>query len=478
MKKVLIALFLGLCATAHAQTVDNILDITAAQTHGTARFTALGGSFTALGNDISGLHYNPAGIGVFRRDNFNLTLGIGTAFGTATYGSDVNSASAGNLLFESIGFVKKFKPSGKSTFGLGLSYVKKADFYQNLSVFKTSAPGGSLAESWFQRAQGLTPQELLNQGFLEEYAAFQAFVLDTVNSNQIDDASFPANATPNQDYEIIKTGGTNEFALTFGGSYSSYLNWGVSLNIPNTRTLTTQTFIENRFPPSATDLSGHTTTRIEDFSATGINANFGVILKPAQWLRIAASYQTPTAYRFYNNYEVTVASAFADGSNYEQTVVSEVDGSLYTPGVVRTGLAFVISKFGLLSLGYETSNSGNSTINGSEFRISQDKINNFLQRTNTYRAGLEIKLNNYFLRGGYAQTTDPLTDPVEGFNTEFSTSQMLSGGFGYRTKNYTLDLTLTNTNIDRNIPTYQSDASALTETLSKTNIVFGMNVMF
>ncbi len=478
MKKILIALFLGLCAVAHAQTVDNILDITAAQTHGTARFTALGGSFTALGNDISGLHYNPAGIGVFRRDNFNLTLGIANAYSNATYGSDANNASAGTLLFESLGYVKKFKTRGKSTFGLGISYVKKADFYQNLSVFNTSSPGASLAESWFQRAEGKTPQALINEGLLEEFAAFQTFILDTVNSNVVDGASFPANASPSQDYEIIKTGGNNEFAITFGGSYASYLNWGISLNIPNTRTFTTQTFTENRFPPSTNGLANHTTTRIEDFSATGFNANFGVILKPAQWIRVAASYQTPTAYRFYNNYEVTVVSAFADGFSTDHTVVSEADGSLYTPGVIRTGLAFVISKYGLLSLGYETSNSGNSTITGNEFRASQLAIEDFLQRTNTYRAGLEIKLNNYFLRGGFAQTTDPLTDPLVDMNTQYSTSQMFSGGFGYRTKHYTLDLTVTNTNIDRNIPTYFGDANTLTETLSKTNIVLGLNVMF
>ena len=43
---------------------------------GTARYAAMGGAFGALGADISNLSNNPAGLGMFRKNQITLTPGV------------------------------------------------------------------------------------------------------------------------------------------------------------------------------------------------------------------------------------------------------------------------------------------------------------------------------------------------------------------------------------------------------------------
>ncbi|MBK7668088.1 MAG: hypothetical protein IPJ32_12590 [Sphingobacteriaceae bacterium] len=43
---------------------------------GTARFISMGGAFGALGGNTSCLSYNPAGIGIYRKGELNITPGV------------------------------------------------------------------------------------------------------------------------------------------------------------------------------------------------------------------------------------------------------------------------------------------------------------------------------------------------------------------------------------------------------------------
>ena len=44
--------------------------------NGTARYVAMGGAMDALGADLSTMSSNPAGIGLFRRNNISLSFGL------------------------------------------------------------------------------------------------------------------------------------------------------------------------------------------------------------------------------------------------------------------------------------------------------------------------------------------------------------------------------------------------------------------
>ncbi|MFW5707735.1 MAG: hypothetical protein ACOC12_07440, partial [Bacteroidota bacterium] len=101
---------------------------------GTARFVATGGAFGALGGDFSSLYTNPAGIGIYRSNEFTITPSFNfTAVESGFRGSlqeDINyDFSLGNL-----GFVFAFndpnqlKESGWMGFQIGFGINQIANF--------------------------------------------------------------------------------------------------------------------------------------------------------------------------------------------------------------------------------------------------------------------------------------------------------------------------------------------------------------
>jgi hypothetical protein len=477
MKKLqLIILFFASCGILSAQSVENIMDLTTPQVHGTARFVGLGGAFSALGNDLSAIHANPAGIGVFRRNHFGLSLGIDVHNTNATYGQ-TNFDIGSELLFENVGFVRRFSPStnSKNSYAIGMTYTKKADFYQTLSTENVNRGGDILADYWLASASGYTDDELLDRGLFEEYAAFQTYILDyaDTSSNLIGRGNYTKDGTINQENQITKFGRTNEFALTVGGNYSERFQWGVSLNVPTTNITTQNTFTESGFDASS-DLSTHSIYREEFFSATGLNVNLGVIIKATQWLRLAASYQTPTAYRFANNYSVTSNSAFNNGDAYDWEVVSDNVGSMTLPGVFRAGFATIFGKYGLISLDYETSGPQNTRFAGNDYDFDEQNVSSLLQRVNTLRGGLELRAQQYFVRAGFMTSSNPLN----GNSGYYQHNSAYTTGVGVRNKYYAFDIGFVHSVLNRNEPTYPTDRTQLEALTRKNNLVLSFSAMF
>ena len=77
MKKLLtiVALAIAALPLAAQETYENA-KIIAEDLNGTARYVGMGGAMEALGADISTIGTNPAGIGLFRRSNISLSVGL------------------------------------------------------------------------------------------------------------------------------------------------------------------------------------------------------------------------------------------------------------------------------------------------------------------------------------------------------------------------------------------------------------------
>ena len=57
-----------------AQSMDDLLRLVRPELKGSARFTALGGAFNALGGDLSAIKDNPAGAAVFLNSELGMTI--------------------------------------------------------------------------------------------------------------------------------------------------------------------------------------------------------------------------------------------------------------------------------------------------------------------------------------------------------------------------------------------------------------------
>ena len=102
MKRIIaIAAFaLAMLPAAAQETYENA-KIGWSDLNGTARYVGMGGAMEALGADISTIGTNPAGIGLFRKSQANISLGVvsqqdGNAFG---------GGHTTNMSFDQVGFV-------------------------------------------------------------------------------------------------------------------------------------------------------------------------------------------------------------------------------------------------------------------------------------------------------------------------------------------------------------------------------------
>ena len=62
----------------NAQSTYDVIPIFNNDLTGTARFVGMGGAMSALGGDISVMSTNPAGIGIYRSNDLNASLSLGT----------------------------------------------------------------------------------------------------------------------------------------------------------------------------------------------------------------------------------------------------------------------------------------------------------------------------------------------------------------------------------------------------------------
>ena len=94
------ALIVGTMPMAAQETYENV-KIAQEDLNGTARYVGMGGAMEALGAEISTISTNPAGIGLFRKSNINVSFGLVSQ-------ANVSNAVGGNKTnasFDQVGFV-------------------------------------------------------------------------------------------------------------------------------------------------------------------------------------------------------------------------------------------------------------------------------------------------------------------------------------------------------------------------------------
>ncbi|MGB1031390.1 MAG: hypothetical protein ACPGWM_02185, partial [Flavobacteriales bacterium] len=101
----LLVLFGALAAVA--QNEVDALRYSYQEPVGSARFTAMGGAFGALGAEFSAISINPAGLGIFRRSEVSFSLGLNEHQTQTRFGTNVNQSdqSKWNLNIPQIGIV-------------------------------------------------------------------------------------------------------------------------------------------------------------------------------------------------------------------------------------------------------------------------------------------------------------------------------------------------------------------------------------
>ncbi len=507
MKTTALCLISLLTLGLSAQTLDDVELFYKNDLKGTARFLGMSGAFTALGNDFSSIHLNPAGAAVFRKSQFGGSLGF-ASLNASQQGlfEERNTYNNFELNLDNLGFVLKDNTKGyakSSGWAFAVTYNKIADFNRQYTLTGINGPGiserNTLGQYYLFRedvysdgipgAQGLDISEISD----EAYAAYQAGLLvDWDDDGIIDDYGYAFDGSNNQvSYFRNQYGSHNQVGLTLAGEVDNEFYFGGALNIP-----TLNSTLEDRVSESSLavdtfpfDVQSYDLNRVTAINATGINLNFGFIVVPARWIRIGASVQTPTWYGVNEVYEFDIQASYADGTSGSSDVFSTGDYSyrLTTPAVYRGGLGFLLpQKSGIISIDYEYQDPANTFIKRSGNRPSIEEefatdanlnIENFMTSIHKLKAGVELRLGPVMLRGGTGYSSSLYGD--SGFRSNVLT---FSGGLGYQNKDFGIDLGVANSQYSRQDVVHpfleESGNALINNDFSLTNVVMGFHLKF
>ncbi len=446
MKRILLISLISLAAVSlFAQDEWDALRYSRIYYNGTSRFTSVAGSFGAVGADLSVLATNPAGIGLYRSFEFSMTPGVIINDASTTYNGGTGDDAKATFAFTNVGFVytiatgKAKSNSGLRNINFGFALNRQNDF--NGTVFiqgpnYTSSLLNVYADE-LNRAQ-VPANQIRNTYPFDVGLAYDCGLVYYDSLQKTYRTDMPYGGVYQQAY-IETDGSMNEYDISTGGNIANKLYFGLTVGVPAIRYYQTTTYDEYD--------SGDTIPYFQEMiyqygfntHAIGINVKAGVIYRPADWVRIGAAVHTPTWYTNMNDSWSSVMYAYYDSaltSPPQYSPVGYYDYNLTTPFRAIGSVAFFIGQRGFISGEYEYSNPNQARYKTDDH--SFDGVNNSIQNDFKapviFRLGTEWRFGAFRVRGGFGYNGSPVK------SGDVGPRYTASGGAGYFTKHFFVDL--------------------------------------
>lgn len=446
MKKLFFTIIIILTAitTSIAQNEIDALRYSQLYYGGTARSTAIGGAFGALGADFSSLSLNPAGIGLYKISEFTFTPSFYIGRTSSNYLDALQRDDYKyNFNMGNIGFVYTFfKRSNLFTgdgwkaaqFGFGINRLNN---FNNRMIIEGYNTTSSMMNQFAENANGSKPSNLND---FESRLAYDAYLINPIGDSTNYTSIVNGNVT--QRKTVSSSGSINEVVMSLGGNYSDKLYIGGTLGFPFIRYNEQSTYKEIDNEGLINNFNSF--TLYDDLATTGagINFKFGLIYRPIDLIRLGVAFHTPTYYySMHDEYSRKIESDLGSQGKYSVSSPQGLyDYTLTTPMRVIGSLAFVIGEYGLISADYEF-------LDFAEARLRSDNSDNydFLKENNTIqekytsvsniRIGTEWRLNPITFRAGYGFYGSPFANDIND-----GERRVMSCGLGFRDKQFFMDM--------------------------------------
>lgn len=443
--------------TLWGQGVDEAYLLSKENSFGTARSMGMGGSFGALGADMSAININPAGVALFRVPEFTFTPSIQFNNANSNYAGQNAENNKTRFTVSQIGYVGVNRPLREATEGIvstnfAVNYQRVNDFNNYTQIFGKNIQSSLLDQFRFEAdTEGATD----NLNPFRSGLAFDCFLLDTVPGypsnqpayvNSLENFNFEREAPygVNQWNSIEQEGNVSELGGSAGININNKIFLGGSLNVDFLSFEEANYYNEADPNNSIPYLNNYSYNTFLDVNGIGLNLKFGVIVKPVNAIRIGLSYQTPTWYAMNEYYAASIDSYIEGGvsNGAYKLVTSEYDYSYNTPQKFTGSLAFILGEQVAINIDYKYINYSTAKYNGTTTNFNDaeymnninQQINDIYKSTNNVNIGMEYKpLANIALRGGFIYNESGLK--YQDYNTLSYT-----GGIGYRDRNYFVDL--------------------------------------
>lgn len=444
------ALFSACSQLALAQDEKDALRFSLLQPQGTARSMGFGSALGSVGGDFTSLSINPAGIGVYRKSEFMLTPSLTINGVNSSYGSNAAEHDGGGAFnFSNIGYVTTSTPRGNSynrsnwkavSFGLGLNRL--ADFSRNYSY---SGINNSNSGSWLFEAY--TPQMMQDAETNNATLAYLGYWGGLTDTNTALGSGYysivdPGHYPVRQINSVRERGGISEIVLSLGGNYQEKLMIGGTVGIPTVRYLRDRTYSE-------VDQSGQADFISFDYNETlrtsgaGINMKLGVIYKPVEQFRLGLAVHTPTYFSLTDRFTSTL-NGYTHTFGYREAVGAETiyRYNMTTPWRGVVSATAMLGEVGFVTADYEYVDYSSSRLHFDDAasRSYEKEVNNNIRNkyrgTSNVRAGVEVRLQNFMLRGGFGYYGNPYKQSASNDGSRF----VGTAGLGYRYRDGFIDL--------------------------------------
>ncbi len=415
---------------------------------GTARSTAMGGAFGALGGDFSSASLNPAGIGVYRSNEFTFSPGLIFDNTSTSYLGNTRTDNQYQFTLNNLGIVYSMqtgRDNGWVGYTFGIGYNQLNNFNRNTYMEGIHLSGGNESSSFLDNFTNNANFDVWSDYY--EQLAWDANLMpyDTVSQeywNDINEAGYGQS----QRRRIQEKGSMGETAFTFGANYSNRLYFGATFGIQRTRYSQYMDHTEIDDAQIIPYFDSFTFRETLESRGTGYTFKAGFIFRPISMIRIGAAFHIPTFYRIREDFYTDMSSTFDAGTNepdyFEKSPVLQSEYWLRTPFKAIGSVAFQVGKVAMIGLDYEfmdyrQANMDSKGVTDYSLLDVNDKIQNVFSVAHNLRAGAELHFGPMYLRAGAAFYDSPFNSKE--VNAE-AWNMVYSGGLGFRGKSVFFDL--------------------------------------
>lgn len=431
-RPIYIALAMMVAATLQAQDVQRFSQ---RDLMGSARYVGMGGAMTAIGGDPTAALDNPAGLGLYRRKEVSVTFDRMWDY-TVQVGQRTQEYRY-RFSIPEVAVVWSFgnpnKLSGVIFNNLMFSANRLANFNRTITAEGNS--NGGLAATICKMTNGLTEDDLVatddymnnlwnntELGWLT-IMGYNTYLINPQSEGS--DQWVPAVRWNWSSLDVKESGDANQYSISWAANINNQWYVGLGLNVPTLTYSKEMKLREMAYEMSNTD-GGQVYSSISA-SGVGFGATIGAIYRPCQWVRIGASFQTPTMMNISMKLEGSMSSTIDDVTS--RVLTPDIGNSVsqwVLPMRVSAGAAVQVMQYAMLSLQYDYAH----------WKTTTD--------VHTFRAGAEVNIaKGLYINGGYViepmfSKHDPISEmPYNTIRTDTDfrvtrTSQYASVGVGYR----------------------------------------------
>lgn len=468
MKKYLLILSLFSSAAIIAQTPDDALRTAWFTQNGSGRNTATGGVMGSLGGDITANHVNPAGLGLFKTNEFVLTPGFNLNNNKFNYRGTDTSVQKNNFNYGASGLILSSASNYKrkwtsSAFAISVNQVAN---YNNHIQFSGYNNMSSYSEKYLEE---LTRDRADTNAALSNYIfgsslAFRTYLVDTIRGPGGAVAGYqslvPISTGVNQSYDAITSGGYHEIALGLAGNMDDKMYVGASLVIPII-SYNREIVYSEKDATTNTKNDFSSFEYKESFSSRGVGVGLkmGLIYKPSEYWRLGLAFHTPQMIGYKDeirssmitNTEGYAGTISESSNNLNSGNAGRSEYNMTTPYRAIASASYVFREVkdtrkqrAFVSADLEYVNYRGARYSALDktdramvdyYTLVNNGIKDYYKGNFNLRVGGELKFNIWMVRLGGGYYGSPYADANLKAN-----KIVASGGFGYRNHGIFIDL--------------------------------------